>query len=198
MREPHPVVLSGTFVNKGDDRWRDDRWYGRYRLRFPQVSPWPDPHWTFVQVRPGWRPLVEETLSVVATEVPGQKTWPVHLLNQKVHGRDWGFDLGPPEADYLGLEMLSDICYIDMRNLHQLIDLLAPAMEDAHFFVHSWGDGFDRWVDEVRIRDGRSSVARWTVEGESWLDFPAFCAELAGNRAEDEAFGRFITLLSGQ
>ncbi|MCX5103225.1 hypothetical protein [Streptomyces sp. NBC_00439] len=198
MREPHPIEPSGTFVTKGDDRWRDDRWYGRYRLWFAQVSPWPNPYGTFIRVRPGWRSLVEETLSVVATEVPRQKTWPVHLLNQKAHGRGWEFDLGPPEADYLCLEQLSDICYIDIRNLHQLIDLLAPAMEDAHFFVYSAGDGLDRWVDEVRIRDGRSSVARWTVEGEAWADFPALCAELAGNRAGDEAFVRFVTSLSDQ
>ncbi|SCF65337.1 hypothetical protein GA0115254_109523 [Streptomyces sp. Ncost-T10-10d] len=146
-------------------------------------------------MRPGWRSLVEETLSVVTAEVPGQ-VWPVHLLNQGVHGRGWEFDLGPPEADYLCWEMLSDVCYIDIRNLHRLIDLLAPAVEDAHFFVYSMGDGLDRWADEVRICDGRSSLARWTVVGEAWADFPTLCAELAGNRAGDKAFGRFVTFLS--
>lgn len=196
MGEPHPVELSGTFVTRRDDRWRDDRWYGRFRLRFPQVSPWPDLYATFVRVRPGWRSLVEETLSGVATEVPRQKTWPVHLLNQKVHGRGWEFDLGPPEADYLCLEQLSDICYIDMRNLHQLIDLLAPAMEDAHFFVYSMGDGLDQWVDEVRIRDGRSGFARWALAGDAWAEFPVLCAELGDSRAGDDTFGRFVALMS--
>ncbi|MFF9403523.1 hypothetical protein [Streptomyces sp. NPDC014744] len=181
MRGPHPVEPSETFV-----AGRDDRWFGRFRLRFAQVSPWPDQHRTFARVRPGWRSLVEETLSVVATELPGQ-VWPIHLLNQGGHGRGWEFDLGPPEADYLCWEQLSDVCYIDMRNLHRLIDLLAPAVEDAHFFVYSMGDGLDRWVDEVRVRDGRSSLARWTVEGEAWTDFPALCSELAGDRAGDEA-----------
>lgn len=195
MREPHPVELSGTFLTKSDERWRDNRWYGRFRLRFPQVSPWPDLYTTFVRVRPGWRPLVEETLSVVAAELPGQRTWPVHLLNQEAHGRRWEFDLGPPEADYLCLEQLSDVCYIDMRDLYQLIDLLAPAMEDAHFFVHSMGDGLDQWVDEARIHDGQSSFARWAVKGEAWAEFPVLCAELGESRAGDETFGRFATLV---
>ncbi|MFE1408569.1 hypothetical protein ACFW5D_34275 [Streptomyces sp. NPDC058770] len=92
--------------------------------------------------------------------------------------------------------MLSDVCYIDVRNLHRLIDLLAPAVEDAHFFVCSMGDGLDRWVDEVRICDGRSSLARWTVVGDAWADFPTLCAELAANRAGDEVYGRFVTFLS--
>ncbi|MYS80511.1 hypothetical protein GTZ85_09900 [Streptomyces sp. SID5474] len=159
------------------------------------MSPWPDPSRTFARVRSGWRPLVEETLALVAAEMPGQ-TWPAHLLDQKAHGGGWDFDLGPPEADYLCLEMLSDICYIDIRNLHQLIDLLAPAMEDAHFFVYSMGDGLDRWVDEARIHDGRSSFARWAVEGEAWAEFPVLCAELGDIRAGDETFGRFVTLMS--
>ncbi|MFE7427564.1 hypothetical protein [Streptomyces sp. NPDC057545] len=110
--------------------------------------------------------------------------------------RGWEFDLGPPEADYLCWEQLSDVCYIDMRNLHRLIDLLAPAVEDAHFFVYSMGDGLDRWVDEVRIRDGHSSLARWTVEGEARTDFPALCSQLAGDRAGDKVFGRFVAFLS--
>ncbi|MCX4851565.1 hypothetical protein [Streptomyces sp. NBC_00893] len=190
MRGPYPVEPLETFVTG-----RDDRWFGRFRLRFPQVSPWPDRHWTFARVRPGWRSLVEEMLSVVATEVPGQ-VWPVYLLNQGVDGRRWEFDLGPPEANYLYWDQVSDVCFIDMRNLYRLIDLLAPAVEDAHFFVYSMGDGLDQWVDEVRIRDGRSSVARWIVEGEAWADFPALCAELAGNRAGDKAFERFLTSLS--
>ncbi|MGQ4718503.1 hypothetical protein ACUN22_33090 [Streptomyces anulatus] len=194
MREPHPVELSGTFLTKSDERWRDNRWYGRFRLRFPQVSPSPDLYTTFVRVRPGWRPLVEEMLSAVATELPRQRTWPVHLLNQEAHGSKWEFDLGPPEADYLCLEQLPDVSYIDMRDLHHLIDLLAPAMEDAHFFVYSMGDGLDRWVDEVHIRDGRGSFARWAVEGEAWAEFPVLCAELRDRRAGDETFGRFATL----
>ncbi|WP_258047337.1 hypothetical protein [Streptomyces sp. SM13] len=85
-----------------------------------------------------------------------------------------------------------------MRNLHKLIDLLAPAMEDAHFFVYSAGDGLDRWVDEVHIHNGLGIVARLAVEGEAWADFPALCAELAGHRAGDEAFGRFVICLSDQ
>ncbi|WP_405753418.1 hypothetical protein OHA19_39455 (plasmid) [Streptomyces sp. NBC_00012] len=140
--------------------------------------------------------MAEETLALVTAEMPRQKTWPVHLLNQKVHGRGWEFDLGPPEADYLCPEQLSDICYIDIRNLHQLIDLLAPAMEDAHFFVYSMGDGLDQWVDEVRIRDGRSSFVRWAVAGEAWAEFPVLCAELGDSRAGDETLGRFVTLMS--
>ncbi|MFI8435091.1 hypothetical protein ACIGJO_15255 [Streptomyces sp. NPDC079020] len=192
MGEPHPIEPPATFVTR-----RDERWYGRFRLRFAQVSPWPDPHATFIRVRPGWRPLVEETLALVTAEMPKQN-WPVHLLNQKVHGRGWEFDLGPPEADYLGLELLSDICYIDIRNLHRLIDLLAPALEDAHFFVYSMGDGLDQWADEVRVHDGRCGVARWFVTGEAWIDFPALCAELGDSRAGDEAFGRFVGLMSEQ
>ncbi|EHM26683.1 hypothetical protein SPW_4888 [Streptomyces sp. W007] len=159
------------------------------------MSPWPDLYTAFVRVRPGWRPLVEETLSAVATELPGQRTWPVHLLNQEAHGRRWEFALGPPEADYLCLEQLSDVCYIDARDLYQLIDLLAPALEDAHFFVHSMGDGLDQWVDEARIHDGQSSFARWAVEGEAWAEFPLLCAELGDSRAGDETFGRFATLV---
>ncbi|MCX4677385.1 hypothetical protein OG413_19105 [Streptomyces sp. NBC_01433] len=139
--------------------------------------------------------MVEETLSVVTAELPRQ-VWPVQLRNQGVHGRGWEFDLGPPEADYLCWDQLPDVCYIDIRNLHRLIDLLAPAVEDARFFVYSMGDGLDQWVDEVRICDGRCSFARWTVEGEAWVDFPQLCAEFADNRAEDEAFGRFVTVLS--
>ncbi|MFF2013874.1 hypothetical protein ACFVWY_33085 [Streptomyces sp. NPDC058195] len=190
MSVPYPVEPPETFVSE-----RDDRWSGRFRLRFPQVSPWPDAHRAFARVRPGWRSLVEETLSVVAAEMPGQ-VWPVHLLNQEAQGRGWEFDLGPPGADYLCWEMLSDVCYIDMRNLHRLIGRLAPAVEDTHFFVCSMGDGPDRWVDEVRVRDGRSSVGRWTVAGEAWTDFPALCAELAVSRAGDAVFRRFVTSLS--
>ncbi|MEE1742033.1 hypothetical protein PUR49_36780 [Streptomyces sp. BE147] len=190
MREPHPVELPKTFVTR-----RDGHWYGRFRLRFTPVSPWPGLPTTFIRVRPGWRSLVEETLALVTAEMPRQN-WPVQLLNQRIHGRTWEFDLGPPEDDYLCLDLLSDICYIDMRNLHRLIDLLAPAMEDAHFFVHSMGDGIDRWVDEVRVHDGRCSVARWPLADEAWIEFPALCAELADSRAGDEAFGRFVGLLS--
>ncbi|MFE6664901.1 hypothetical protein ACFVFH_15255 [Streptomyces sp. NPDC057697] len=84
----------------------DDRWFGRFRLRFAQVSPWPDLHGAFARVRTGWHPLVEETLSAAATEMP-QQVRPVHLLNQGIHGRGWEVDRWTVEGEaWIGFPVL--------------------------------------------------------------------------------------------
>jgi hypothetical protein len=121
--------------------------------------------------------------------------WPMHFVSLGADGRGWGFPHDGPDGDFVYFEMLSDVCYIDMRDLHDAIRTLAPGLQDAHLFVYSSGDNDDRWVDEIHIRDGSAMVDRWLAEPDADLGFLPLCEALLTARDYDTAFRRFVSYL---
>ena len=146
-----------------------DEWFGRYRLWFDQVSPRLDDYAALLRVSENDADFVQEWLEAL----PVGQNWPLHLVRPDVRYNDYrDCERGQP---YLCFEMLSDVCYIDMRNLHWAAAALAGFLEDGTFFAYSSGDGPDRWLDEYRFEGGALEVVRYRLPAprarEARLDF---------------------------
>ncbi len=131
-----------------------DGWFGRYRLWFDQVSPRFDDYAALLTIPDDHVAYLEELVD----DLPPLQNWPLHIVRPDDHFNDYAN--AERERPYLCFEMLSDVCYIDMRNLHWAAAELAPLVDDGHFFAYSSGDGFDRWLDEYRFADGGLEVTR--------------------------------------
>lgn len=162
-------------------------WFGRFRLWFNQVSPWIQER-AFVKVRPDALAAVGN----VVRELGTRHKWPIQLLIQGKHGEAWSFRLGSAEDGFICFEMITDICYIDLRNFNLAVRRLAPHLEDAHFFVFSSGDGRDRWLDEYQLANGTVSAQRWASQPDMLSSRLATYEQLLIERSSDEQFRRFV------
>lgn len=132
----------------------EDEWFGRYRLWFDQVSPRFDDYVALLTIPDDHVEYVQELVD----PLPPMQNWPLHIVRPDDRYNDYAnAERGRP---YLCFEMCSDVCYIDMRNLHWATAQVAPLIDDGHFFAYSSGDGFDRWLDEYRFTDGDLEVTR--------------------------------------
>jgi hypothetical protein len=188
MRVPErvPLPLPSTFMVD-----KDPAYYGRYRLMYDQVAPQFQTLSGFIQLRAGH---TDELDAVFEKLTPQRQNWPFHRINRGRNGAMYSLPDGPPEDDFLELELVSDVCYIDMRNLRWAMEQLAPHLEDAHFFVLSTGDGEDRWCDEYRIQKSVVRAERWIAEPNLWsarLDFYHALAKLP-DRRNDAHFRAFV------
>ncbi|WAS98020.1 hypothetical protein [Nannocystis punicea] len=180
LPEPFPVVRE--FI-----RDRDPAFFGRYRLWFQQVAPWHDDYRALIPVRPG----ATAELDAVIAALPEQN-WPLQRINRDEHAWGWSLDRGEPGQDLLSLEQLSDVCYIDARNLHWALDRLAVFLVDARLFVRSTGDGDDRWLDEYTLAEGCAEVRRWRCPEPGWPGVFAVYEALARDRPDDRQLRRFV------
>ncbi|MCY1062743.1 hypothetical protein [Nannocystis sp. SCPEA4] len=178
--QPFPVVRD--FV-----RDRDPAFYGRYRLWFQQVAPWFDDYRALIPVRPGATAELDATLEALPSQ-----NWPFQRINRDEHAGGWSLDRGEPGQDLLSLEQLSDVCYIDARNLHWALDRLAVFLVDAHLFVRSTGDGDDRWLDEYTLAEGCAEVHRWLCPDPEWAGVFSVYESLVRERPDDPQLRRFV------
>ncbi|PCC74964.1 hypothetical protein SAMN02745121_08821 [Nannocystis exedens] len=178
--QPFPVVRE--FV-----RDRDPAFFGRYRLWFQQVAPWFDDYRALIPVRPG----ATAELDAAIAALPDQH-WPLHRIDRDRHARGWSLDRGEPGQDLLSLEQLSDVCYIDARNLHWALDRLAVFLADARLFVRSTGDADDRWLDEYTLAEGCAEVRRWHLPEPGWPGVFAVYEALVRERPADRELRRFV------
>lgn len=156
-------------------RDKNPEFYGRYRLWFDQLAPSQDDIAAVVPIR--GEALVDVRAAFEVLE--RHQNWPLELVEDGAR-------------PCLRFEMLSDVCYIDMRNLHRAADWLAFGLEDARFFVYSSGDGPDDWLDEYVIEGGKLSVDRFRHEPylrQSRLDF---YLALLHERTDDTMLRRFV------
>ncbi|WP_437732744.1 hypothetical protein [Sorangium sp. So ce1335] len=169
-------------------RDRDPAYFGRFRLWFDQLTPFIDDHRAFVPVRPDLEALAREAFGGLEPD----QSWPIHLVRPAEKGADWAVEGGDPRRLYVVLEMLTDVCYIDARNLHRALDAFAPALEDARFFAYSSGDQPDDWLDEYEFRDGRLAVRRWRHEPDLLRSRMAFYRRLMKANSGDDALRSFV------
>jgi hypothetical protein len=155
------VPLPLSFIEKPPDL-SDREWFGRYRLWFDQVSPRFDDIAAVVRIRPD----CVDDIAALLESLPEHQNWPFHLVKPGANVRDSQTN----EGFSLCFEMLSDVCYIDMRNFHWAVRHLAPHLEDAHFFVYSSGDGYHCWIDEYRLNGGIVTAHRHTWPQASMRD----------------------------
>ncbi len=139
---PQAIPLPDAHLPHPSD-YRATEWFGRYRLWFDQVSPRIDDCAAWVAARP----RSEADLEAAVDLLPSHQSWPLRIE------RDG-------ERTWLVLEMLSDVCYLDMRNLRWALEWLAEHLEDAHFFVYSSGDALDAWIDEYRLQSTKLVATR--------------------------------------
>ncbi len=178
--QPFPVVRA--FV-----RDRDPAFYGRYRLWFQQVAPWCDDYRALIPVRPG----ATAELDALIDGLPAQ-SWPFQRISRDEHAHGWSLDRGEPGQELLALEQLSDVCYIDARNLHWALDRMAVYLADARLFVRSTGDGDDRWLDEYTLSEGCAEVRRWLCPDGEWTGVFTMYAALVRERPDDLQLRRFV------
>jgi hypothetical protein len=184
--ERAPLPLPSSFITD-----KDAAYYGRYRLMYDQVAPHFQTLHGYVQVRAGHTVELDAGLDELRR---WRQNWPFHRINRGRDGAMYSLPDGPAEDDFLELELVSDVCYIDMRNFRWAIEQLAAHLEDAHFFVLSTGDGEDRWCDEYRIQHSAVFAERWLAEPDLWstrLDFYHALAKLP-DRRNDAHFRAFV------
>lgn len=174
---------------------RNPAYYGRYRLWFDQVAPRFDVYRALIKVRVGAAPAVAARIDQLAR--PSQ-CWPFQLINRAAHARAWSLPPGLLGDDFLSLEPLSDICYIDMRNFRAALSALAPHLDDAHFFVLSTGDGLDRWVDEYRLEGGVTTAERWLWQPDLLRTRIDLYHALSRQRRDDAHFREFVAFCCGR
>ncbi|MDC0719135.1 hypothetical protein [Nannocystis bainbridge] len=179
---PQPLPVVRAFV-----RDQDPAFYGRYRLWFQQVTPWLDDYRALIPVRAG----ATAELDAAIEALPAQH-WPLRRINRDAHAWGWSLDHGEPGQDLLSLELLSDVCYIDARNLHWALDRLAVHLADARLFVRSTGDGDDRWLDEYTLAEGCAEVRRWRCPEPDWPGVFAVYEALVRERPDDAELRRFV------
>lgn len=179
---PSPLPSVRAFV-----RDRDPAFHGRYRLWFQQVAPWYDDYRALIPVRPG----ATAELDAAIAALPAQN-WPFQRINRDEHAHGWSLDRGEPGQDLLSLELLSDVCYIDARNLLWALDRLAVHLEDAHLFVRSTGDGDDRWIDEYTLAEGCAVGLRWHAPDGEWDGVLTVYEALLRARPDDRRFRGFV------
>ncbi len=173
-------------VPRDFQRDEDPAYYGRYRLWFDQVAPFVDDYRAFVPVRDQATAELREAVALLEAHPRPVTYWPFRLIER-------GDDGNPVDGLALCFEMLADICYIDMRNLHLATDFLAFGLHDARWFTYSSGDGPDTWLDEVRVEAGRLRIRRWL--GEPYMRqsrlalYRRLCSEVY---ASDQTFRRFV------
>jgi hypothetical protein len=190
--ERAPLPLPSTFVVD-----KDAAYYGRYRLMYDQVAPQFQTLHGCIRVRPGHTAEIDALLEELQRL---RQNWPFHRINRGRDGAMYSLPDGPAEDDFLELELVSDVCYIDMRNVRWAMEQLAAHLEDAHFFVLSTGDGEDRWCDEYRIRNSEVVAERWMAEPELWearLDVYHALAKLP-DRRNDAHFRAFVAYCRNQ
>ena len=185
--ERAPLPLVATFVKD-----KDPSFYGRYRLRFDQVAPRFADYRGLVRVRPGSTPALDAAIGALDP----RQNWPFQRINRGRHARGYSLEPGPADEDLLSFELLSDVCYIDMRNFRWAMSRFAPHLEDAHFFVLSTGDGEDRWLDEYRFTGGAVSAERWLWEPDLFHSRREFYRALARERPDDALFREFMAFVS--
>jgi hypothetical protein len=188
MRVPAraPLPLPSKFMVD-----EDAAYYGRYRLMYDQVAPHFQTLSGYIPVRTGHTVELDAVLAELKRR---RQNWPFHRINRGRNGAMYSLPDGPAEDDFLVLELVSDVCYIDMRNFRWAMEQLAPHLEDAHFFVLSTGDGEDRWCDEYRIQKSGVVAERWMAEPNLWtarLDLYHALAKLP-DRRNDVQFRAFV------
>jgi hypothetical protein len=183
QRSELPVV--DEFAND-----KDPAFYGRYRLWFDQVSPVVDSHRAVARVSPDWVVEVTEIFESLQNQ-----HLPLQLLAPETDRRGWDLSTSYAGDWVLSFELLSDVCFIDMRNFCHAVTRLGAGLCDVHFFVMSTGDAPDAWVDEYRIIDGHVRAERWLWAPYLITSRLDFYRALAANRTDDAAFQHFVATL---
>lgn len=160
MRLMHSLPLLDRFV---DDR--DPQYFGRYRLWFQQATPWFQDLRALIPVRVGEAARLTNELAALQREM-ARGFLPLQCLDGVRDRIGGGLEeqmRNTPSGALLSVELLADVCYLDMRNFRRALDRLSPYLEDARFFAFSTGDAPDPWLDEHVVAGGCTESRRWVV-----------------------------------
>lgn len=188
---PVAIPLLDDFAPKPPD-YRRTEWFGRYRLWFEQVAPVVDDYTVLLRVRGSGDGDVRAIFDEFERRFGG---WPLRLVCAPRRGPHLACEGTAPGTLFLELEMYSDVCYIDMRNVRRALEAFAPHLHDARFFVFSSGDMPDRWVDEYTIEGGKLVALRHTVD-EPYFRRLDYYVTLVPRR--DDVFRAFVRFMLAQ
>ncbi len=138
--------------------------YGRFRLRFDQVTPFREPLFNRVLIK--INPDGVEKVKCIHDQFPQHVQYQVHLYNQgKIrNNKNLTIDHFGDDDWFICLDMTGDVAFITMYNFYFAFLRLCHDLEDCHFYMYSTGDKDTRWIDKYKINDGMLDFSRNQME----------------------------------